>query len=260
MDGKENNKTSSSATIILVLIVAIISSLGTLFIAKNFLYKNGTNGTSTSNIEGTWYSTYAGQTFLLSLKKDKTFEFGYEGSDMTKGNYNTSSTEVLNLMSDSGTDKIIYNVGKNYIEINSTKYYSSKDEAAKNDGYYYVPDDYDTSMFTKITAAEMIKKFNNGDAAFVLTARGSCGYCQQFRPVAAESVKKYNYTLYYLDTTTLTDADYENIKALDSKFNGFGSTPNVYYFKGKAVVDIQEGAADANTYGSFLEKNGVKAK
>ena len=31
-----------------------------------------------NNVVGKWYSTYAGKTFVLNLKKDKTFEYGYE--------------------------------------------------------------------------------------------------------------------------------------------------------------------------------------
>ena len=252
----EKKEKSSILTIIIVaVVVAVISSVTTLFIAKKFIFNNGTN----NNIVGTWYSAYGGQTFLVTLRDDKTFELGYENSEMTTGKYSNTS-DVIKLTTSSGVNNLVYEMGKDYIEIDSKKFYPTKEEATKNDLYFFVPDDYDISMFTKITAEEMVKKFNKGEEAFVLTARGSCGYCQQFRPVAAESVKKYNYTLYYLDTTTLKEENYTQIRALDSKFNDFGSTPNVYYFKGKAIVDIQQGAADANTYGSFLERNGVKEK
>ncbi len=254
MEKKEKGKSS----IILLIIVAIVSCAFGAGSTYLYMRKRGSSNNNI-NVAGKWYSTYAGQTFILNLKSDKTFEYGYEGQEMTKGKYK-SSDEIISLIGDKGTDKLIFEKGKDYIEINSTKYYNKKETSAKNDDYYYVPADYDTSMFTKISAKEMIEKFNKGDAAFVLTARGSCGYCQQFRPIAAESVKKYNYTLYYLDTTTLTEEDYKNIRALDSKLEEFGSTPNVYYFKGKAIVDIQEGAADAETYGAFLTKNGVKTK
>lgn len=254
MEKNSGRKSSILTMIVVAVIAAVLSSVATTVALKS-TNSNGGN----ANITGTWYSTYAGQTFSITLKEDKTFEYGYEGQDATKGKY-TATSDVLSLITDSGSNKLIYDAGKGYIEIDSTKYYGSKEEAAKNDGYYYVPDDYDVSMFTKISAKEMIDKFNKGEEAFVLTARGSCGYCQQFRPIAAESVKKYNYTLYYLDTTTLTEEDYTNIRALDSKLEDFGSTPNVYYFKGKAIVDIQQGAADADTYGTFLKNNGVKEK
>ena len=251
------NSSKGKGSIITIIVVALIAAILSAAVTATIMKK--TDSSKVNDVKGTWYNTYAGQTFMLDLKADKTFEFGYEDQDKTSGKY-TNTNEVISLVTDSGTDKLIYDLGKDYIEINSTKYYNSKETAAKNDSYYYTPDDYDISMFTKITAAEMIEKFNKGEAAFVLTARGSCGYCQQFRPIAAESVKKYNYTLYYLDTTTLKDEDYTNIRALDAKFEDFGSTPNVYYFKGNALVDIQQGAADADTYGAFLEKNGVKAK
>ncbi len=240
-----------------IIVVAIISACVGAAV-MSFVNKKAGNTSDCPDITGSWYSTYSGQTFVLTLKKDKTFEYGYEDSEMTTGTYSNTS-DVIKLVTDNGTDKIVYDLGKDFIEISSTKYYNKKDTAVKNDAFYYVPDDYDISMFKKITASEMVEKFNKGEEAFVLTARGSCGYCQQFRPVAAKSVETYNYTLYYLDTTSVTQEDYEKITALDG-FSEFGSTPNVFYFKNKAVVDIQQGAADITTYGQFLEKNGVKKK
>ena len=251
-------KSEGKSTILTIIAVAIVAAvLGA--VAAVIVMKNLKPTEKATNIAGTWYNTYAGETFLLTLKTDKTYEYGYEGSEMTTGTYSNTS-DVLSLVGDSGTQKLIFDKGKDYIEIDSSKYYNKKETAAENDGYYFVPEDYDTSMFTKLTVAEMVEKFNKGDEFFVLTARGSCGYCQQFRPIAAESVTKYNYTLYYLDTTTVKNEDYETIRALDAKLEDFGSTPNVYFFKGKTVADVQAGAADAETYGAFLEKNGVKAK
>lgn len=249
---ESKNKTSLVTIIVVAVISAFLSSAATMFVLKK------TGSTETKNIAGSWYSTYNKQTFVLTLKKDKNFEYGYEGEEKTTGKY-TNTSDVISLVTDQGTDKIVYDAGKDYIEIGSTKYYNSKEKAAENDAFFYVPEDYDTSMFTKITVAEMLDKFNKGEAAFVLTARGSCGYCQQFRPVAAKSVETHNYTLYYLDTTTVTSADYETISAIKG-FEEFGSTPNVFYFKDKKVVDIQQGAADSETYVAFLEKNGVTKK
>jgi len=253
---EKTKKSFSIVTVVIIaLVVAALSSAATFLVAKNFIFKDG----KSNNVKGTWYNTYAGRTFALSLKTDNSFEYGYEGEEMTKGTFKNSN-DVITLTSDAGVDKLVYDLGKGFIEINSTKYYKNKNEATKNDGFYYIPEDYDTSMFKTIKASEMIEKFNKGEEVFVLTARGSCGYCQQFRPVAAASVEKYNYTLYYLNTAELTEEDYTNIRNLHSKFAEFGSTPNVYHFKNKDVVDIQEGAADAETYGAFLVKNGVKEK
>lgn len=245
-------KSALASTIIVAIIVAIVSSLTTLFIVKKFVYKN-------NNVAGSWYNTYADQTFVLTLNKDKTFEYGYEDSDKTKGKY-TNTNDVITLKTDAGETNLVYGTGKGYIEIDSTKYYSDKKEASKNDSFYYIPEDYDTSMFTALTPKEFIDKFKAGEAAFVLFARGSCGYCQQFRPIAAQSVEKYNYKLYYLNTTQLKDEDITAISALDSKLDSITSTPNVYYIKGKKVVDVHEGYSDLETYGSFLTKNGVKKK
>ena len=131
--------------------------------------------------------------------------------------------------------------------ISSQPYYNSLEESKNNDAYYAVPEDYDISMFTSLTADEFTKKFKNGDEMFVLSARGSCGFCQQFRYTAAESIEKYNYTLYYLDSAQVTDEQFSAIMALDEKLSEtYGSTPNVYYIKGKKVVDVSEAVVEEN--------------
>lgn len=255
MEKKSEGKKIALIVVVVAIISAVLGAAAAVVVMKKI-----TPNQKEANVIGTWYNSYAGETFIISLKDDNTFEFGYDGSEKTTGKYTTETSDVLALTTDSGVQKILFDKGKDYIEIESTKYYGSKEVAKDNDSYYFVPEDYDTSMFTKITAAEMIEKYKKGDAFFVLTARGSCTYCQQFRPIAAQSVEKYNYTLYYLDTTTLTNDDYTNIRALDDKLSEFGSTPNVYYFKGKTVADVQAGYTDDVAYGEFLEKNGVKAK
>ncbi len=257
MSEKTESKKRGSvvSTLVITVVVSAICSLATYQITKNSV------GGVKPNIRGIWYSSYAGQVFSLDLsKKDDTCKFGYEGQEMTECTYEYSD-EVLKLKSSAGTDNLVYELKDKVLYISSQPYYNSKEESDKNDAYYFVPEDYDISMFTSITADEFTKKFNNGDAMFVLSARGSCGYCQQFRYIAAESVEKYNYTLYYLDSAKVTEEQYAAIQKLDKKFEEtYGSTPNVYYVKGKKVVAVSEGAVDAETYGKFLEQHGVKKK
>ena len=201
MDEKKNNKKGGSiiSTIVITVVVSAICSLATYQITKN------TVGVTKPNIRGVWYSSYAGQVFSLDLsKKDDSCKYGYEGQEMTECTYEYSA-EVLKLKSAVGTDNLVYELKDKVLYISSQPYYSSKEERDINYCYYYVPEDYDISMFTSLTADEFTKKFNNGDAMFVLSARGSCGYCQQFRPIAAESLKKYNYTLYYLESAKVTE-------------------------------------------------------
>ncbi len=257
-DGKVIAKKTNRflGTLILILVTAIVSSLATY----QFMKENSCNNKGNVNLKGSWYSTYAGSTFMLSLTEDGNCEYGYEDADKTKCTYEYSN-EVLQLKTSEGTDKLIYNLEKDVLYINSSPYYNSKETSSKNDAYYYVPEGYDISMFTKITPEEFISKFNNGDEMFVLTARSSCQHCQDFRPIAAQTVESHNYKLYYLDTATLTDTTYANIKALDTKLNEtFGATPNVYYVKGKKVVDTNEGATTLAQYTQFIETHGVKKK
>ena len=253
---KESKKSCGVSTLLVMLAVAAVSSLATYQITKHYLG----NGGLIPNIKGIWYSSYAGQVFSLSLNNDDSCEFGYDGEEKTKCTFEYTD-EVLKLKTDVGTDNLVYSLENKVLYISSQPYYNSLEESKNNDAYYVVPEDYDISMFTSLTADEFTKKFKNGDEMFVLSARGSCGFCQQFRYTAAESIEKYNYTLYYLDSAQVTDEQFSAIMALDEKLSEtYGSTPNVYYIKGKKVVDISEGAVDADTYGKFLEKHGVKKK
>lgn len=250
----ESKKKSLVLTVAVALVFGAGCSATTFFVTRNH-YKNP----SSNNIKGDWYSTYAGNTFVLSLSGSEC-SFGYESQEKVKCTYEYSD-EVLKLKTESGTEQLIYSKDKNTLYINSQPYYSTKEESSKNDDYFYVPADYDTSMFTKISATEFVEKYNKGEAMFVLTARGSCAHCQIFRPIAAESVKNYDYTLYYIDIAHVTDKEFEAVKALNTTFaNTFGSTPNTYYVKDKKIVDTFEGAGSAEDFGKFLTKNGVKKK
>ena len=252
---KESKKSCGVSTFLIVLAVAAVSSLATYQITKHYL-----GGGLIPNIKGIWYSSYAGQVFSLSLNKDDSCEFGYDGQDKTECTFEYSD-EVLKLKTEAGTDNLVYSLEDDVLYIGSQPYYNSLEESNANDAYYAVPEDYDTSMFTSLTTDEFTRKFKNGDEMFVLSARGSCGYCQQFRYTAADSVEKYNYTLYYLDSAKVSNEQFEAIVALDDKLKEtYGSTPNVYYIKDKKVVAISEGAVDADTYGKFLETYGVKKK
>ncbi|MBQ4634204.1 MAG: hypothetical protein IJB71_02520 [Bacilli bacterium] len=250
---ENKSKNGFMKTLIVAAVCSAISSLATYQITKNYVGNK-------PDIVGSWYSTYAGQVFSLTLKNDDTCEFGYDDQEKTKCTYDYSD-EVLRLKSDNGIDELVYSLDETVLYISSQPYYSTKEESSDNDEYFAVPDDYDISMFSSLTIEEFIKKFNAGDTMFVLSARGSCGFCQQFRPIAADSVKKYDYTLYYLDSAKVTSDQFAAVQALDSKLEEtYSSTPNVYYIKDKKVVAISEGAVDFETFEKFLTDNGVKAK
>ena len=157
----ESKKKSLVLTVAVALVFGAGCSATTFFVTRNH-YKNP----SSNNIKGDWYSTYAGNTFVLSLNGSEC-SFGYESQEKTKCTYEYSD-EVLKLKTESGTEQLIYSKDKNTLYINSQPYYSTKEESSKNDDYFYVPADYDTSMFTKISATEFVEKYNKGEAMFVL--------------------------------------------------------------------------------------------
>ena len=91
--GNESEKKTSIATLV---VVALISAFIT-YAATAFIMKKSNTSNEGADITGSWYNTYNKQTFVLTLKDDKTFEYGYDGDEMTKGNY-TNTIDVISLI------------------------------------------------------------------------------------------------------------------------------------------------------------------
>lgn len=122
---------------------------------------------------------------------------------------------------------------------------------------------YDTSMFENISTEEFFKILNAKDniIRYVYTGRPSCSYCVQFIPVLQQSINNYNYALYSLDVTYITENDYNYVIEYDIVLeNTFMTTPMVYAIKNGKVVNVNKGYTDYQTYSKFLENTGVKRK
>lgn len=121
---------------------------------------------------------------------------------------------------------------------------------------------YDVSKFESITAGDFIDMFEADDETyFVYTGRSTCGYCVQFVPVLNQSIEEYDYTVHYLDVSTVSDSDYETIIGLDDELEeNFGYTPMVFVVHDGEVVDVNEGYSEYEAYQSFLEENDIEKK
>lgn len=121
---------------------------------------------------------------------------------------------------------------------------------------------YDISKFTSITSNDFINMFNEKNKTyFVYTGRSTCGYCVQFVPILNQSIKEYDYTIHYLDVSTVDDSAYETITDIDSKLEeNFGYTPMVFAIRDGKVIDVNEGYTEYSVYKTFLEKNDVQSK
>lgn len=150
-------------------------------------------------------------------------------------------------------------------KVNNINSYYSDDKVVEldNDNTDSTSADYDVSMFKSIDADEFIDMFDKDDdkIRFVYTGRETCSYCVAFLPALQQSIEDYDYTLYYLDTTGVTEDAYNEIVEFDSDLEeSFMSTPMVYAIKNGEVVDYNNGYTEYSTYVEFLEDNKVKEK
>lgn len=128
---------------------------------------------------------------------------------------------------------------------------------------------YDVSMFTSLTAEQVIQKIKSGDLFVLFIGKETCVYCQKILPNLQKAQSNYKYTTVYLDIAKALSSDsYKELAALlnvEKTINGetkpfgeFEYTPMVAVInKGKMV----DGMIGYNTYenlASFLEKSGIK--
>ncbi len=128
-------------------------------------------------------------------------------------------------------------------------------------------DGYDTSMFEEITTKEFLDILNkNDDKLYIVNVgRSGCPYSQRFLPNLQQSIKDYDYTLYYMSTENSDYGTYASeIVAKDDAFTAeetaFGSTPQTYAVKNGKVIDTNAGATEYDEYASFLENLGIQKK
>ncbi len=121
--------------------------------------------------------------------------------------------------------------------------------------------EYDTSMFTSVTADTLGDAVSGDTAKIVYIGRSTCGYCVKFLPVLQQAQTDYGYETLYLDITTVTTTEQQDkILAFDNEEGfleeNFGGTPMVLLMKNGKIVDTWIGYAEYATYAEWLEKNG----
>jgi predicted bacteriocin transport accessory protein len=126
-------------------------------------------------------------------------------------------------------------------------------------------EDYDVSMFTKVTADTLKDAVSSSTPKIVYIGRSTCGYCVKFLPALQQGQEDYGYETLYLDITTVTTTDQKNtILELDNedKFleENFGGTPMVLLMQDGEIVDTWLGYDEYSEYAAWLEKNGFTKK
>lgn len=112
--------------------------------------------------------------------------------------------------------------------------------------------------FKTITIDEYLKIIKKDGYHFMFIGSESCGYCTQFKDSINESLKDYDYNVYYLDISTLSEDDFEKLYETDKYFseNEWGTPLNFLYKDGKRIGEIN-GYVETSKLVSFLKDKKV---
>lgn len=119
--------------------------------------------------------------------------------------------------------------------------------------------EYDVSMFEAIDLDGLKDAFNSEEIQVVYFGRPTCGYCVQFLPVLQQAQSEFGYKTKYVDISTVSEDDAEEIKDLDEFLDeNYGTTPIVILVKDGKLVDGHIGYAEYDTFVDFLNDNGIE--
>lgn len=130
--------------------------------------------------------------------------------------------------------------------------------------------DYDVSMFTSLTPAEITKKIKSGDEFVLFIGQNSCTYCQKMLPTLQQAQKDYGYTTVYLNIKSVdtTSTEYKEMAALldvektsngeTKEFGEFKVTPMMAVIRNGKMVDGMIGYNTYENFAKFLEDSGIK--
>ena len=116
--------------------------------------------------------------------------------------------------------------------------------------------EYDTSKVESIDYEKFKELYNGSEDSLVLFARSTCGYCVQFMPILNAAIEENNLKVYYVDITTMSEDNVNDIKALDSFFEeNYGYTPTLVVVSNGKVVANNVGYMDSDELNTFLTNN-----
>ena len=106
----------------------------------------------------------------------------------------------------------------------------------------------------QITYNDYEEKVENGDAFIVIIERAGCSYCIQYMPIVEEVANEKKIPIYYIDTDTLTQDEYNKLNTTNSylKRNDWG-TPTTLFMLGDRVLDTIGGYVEKDSVLSFID-------
>lgn len=109
----------------------------------------------------------------------------------------------------------------------------------------------------ELSYKEYQEKIDNNESFVVIVERKTCSHCANFMPVAEEFANKYKVPMYYIDTDTFEEEDWNNLSSSNTFFKKHGDswgTPTTIVLAGNTAVDFVEGETTEDTLLELYKK------
>lgn len=173
---------------------------------------------------------------LKEIAKDSDIEIGLVDSDKIK----------LDLDENTFYE---YKDGKVVFDSAYDKTYEFKRDLAR-EGIY--------KNYVSVTLDEYKKIIKEDGYNFMFIGSETCSYCQKFKNSIKESLKDYNYVIYYLDIANFSQDESNELIATDDYMskNEWGTPLNLLYKDGKRI-NVLNGYVKTSELVKFLKDNKV---
>lgn len=99
----------------------------------------------------------------------------------------------------------------------------------------------------QLTYDEYQEKIDNDESFVIIIERATCSHCVTYMPIAKSFAEDYNVPMYYVDTDTFSQEDWEGFEKSNTYFkkNKQWGTPTTIVLAGNEAVDYIEGTTTA---------------
>ena len=110
----------------------------------------------------------------------------------------------------------------------------------------------------ELTHEEYQEKIDNDEKFVVVVERATCSHCVNYMPVVKRFAKSKNVKIYYVDTDTFDEDDWEDFEKSNSFFTekeeeGWG-TPTTIFLNGDEAVDYIVGETTSEELENYYSK------
>ena len=109
----------------------------------------------------------------------------------------------------------------------------------------------------ELSYAEYKEKIDNNESFVVILERATCSHCVNFMPVAKEFAETNGVPMYYVDTDTFSEDDWNGFTKSNSflkKNQNSWGTPTTVVLAGSEAVDYIEGETAADNLKNLYDK------